>query len=170
MMRLLCATFAAILLTGAGMLPAAEPVIGSTDPDALFHSGDPKLNAHKQTVYHIIKDIIEAGHWELADQYMTADYIQHNPKVPTGRGAAEKYFTQVLKIKPKPILPRLQTIKVVAVIAEGNYVIVAEPRELPDPHAATGQYTTTWFDMWRFDGDKVAEHWDAAKLDDQFKL
>jgi len=26
----------------------------------------------------------------------------------------------------------------------------------------TKKYTTTWFDMFRIEGGKIAEHWDAA--------
>jgi predicted SnoaL-like aldol condensation-catalyzing enzyme len=25
-------------------------------------------------------------------------------------------------------------------------------------------YTTTWFDMFRISGDKIAEHWDSALM------
>jgi predicted SnoaL-like aldol condensation-catalyzing enzyme len=51
---------------------------------------------------------------------------------------------------------------VVAVIAEGDYVIVVTPRTLQDPKDSTRKYTTTWFDMWRFTNGKADEHWDGA--------
>src|SRR2546421_3876271 len=35
---------AAALLAGSPSLHAQEPVVGARDPDALFHSSDPKLN------------------------------------------------------------------------------------------------------------------------------
>jgi predicted SnoaL-like aldol condensation-catalyzing enzyme len=53
---------------------------------------------------------------------------------------------------------------VVAVIAEGDYVIVVTPRTLQDPKDSTRSYTTTWFDMWRFSNGKADEHWDGATL------
>ena len=31
-----------------------------------------------------------------------------------------------------------------------------------DPNDATRQYGTTWFDICRRDGGKIAEHWDPA--------
>src|SRR6185369_7933380 len=58
---------------------AQEAVVAAPDTDALFHSPDPKLNANKQAAYMIIKDLLEAGHWERADKYLTERYIQHNP-------------------------------------------------------------------------------------------
>ena len=73
------------LLSFGACLHAQEPVTGASDPDALFVSKDPKLNANKQVAYHIIKELIEAGHWEKADQYLTERYIQHNPLAACGR-------------------------------------------------------------------------------------
>ena len=35
-------------------------------------------------------------------------------------------------------------------------------REAADPKDATKKYTTTWFDMFRIEGGKIAEHWDPA--------
>ena len=34
---------------------------------SLFTSPDPKLNANKQVVLHIMRDLLEANHWEMAD-------------------------------------------------------------------------------------------------------
>jgi predicted SnoaL-like aldol condensation-catalyzing enzyme len=147
------------LLSGAAGLHAQEPVVGASDPDALFTSKDPKLNANKQVAYKIIKELIEAGHWERADQYLTERYIQHNPLAASGRAGVVKFFTEVVKAKPQPIPDKMKS-KVVAVLAEGDYVTVAFARELKDPKDPGKTYTTTWFDMWRFKDGKADEHWD----------
>jgi predicted SnoaL-like aldol condensation-catalyzing enzyme len=34
--------------------------------------------------------------------------------------------------------------------------------ELPDPKNKNVKYTTTWFDMFRIQDGKIAEHWDCA--------
>ena len=47
---------------------AQAPVTGAADPESLFTSPDPKLNANKQVVLHIMRDLLEANHWELADK------------------------------------------------------------------------------------------------------
>ena len=57
---------------------AQEAVVVSDNPDVLFTSPDPKLNANKQVVYKIILELLEAGHWDKASQYIADDYIQHN--------------------------------------------------------------------------------------------
>ena len=138
-----------------------EPVVGAEKAEPLFTSPDPKLNANKQVAYHIMKDLLEANHWELADRYLSQRYLQHNPLVKSGRDTVVDFFTKVLKRTPTPI-PKEMTNKVVAVSAEGDIVVVATPRTLKDPKDPTKTYTTTWFDMWRIKDGKADEHWDGA--------
>jgi predicted SnoaL-like aldol condensation-catalyzing enzyme len=152
---------AAALLAGSPALHAQEAVVGASDPDALFHSSDPKLNTNKQVAYHIVKDLLEAGHWELADKYLTERYIQHNPNAASGRNGVVKFFTEVRKVRPVPI-PQTMHTKVVSVVAEGDLVVVAYVHELKDAKDSSHSYTTTWFDMWRFKDGKADEHWDPA--------
>jgi predicted SnoaL-like aldol condensation-catalyzing enzyme len=142
---------------------AQEPVVGAPDAEALFTSPDARLHRNKQAAYHIQRDLLEAGHWELADQWLTERYIQHNPNAKSGRAGVVAFFTQVLKVQPKPIPAKLSQ-KVVAVIAEGDYVVVITPRTLMDALVPTKTYTTSWFDMWRFVDGKADEHWDGATL------
>jgi predicted SnoaL-like aldol condensation-catalyzing enzyme len=149
------------LLSFAMYVHAQEPVTGASDPDALFTSTDPRLNANKQVAYHIIKELIEAGHWERADRYLTERYIQHNPLAASGRDGVVKFFTEVVKAKPAPIPAKMKS-RIVAVLAEGDLVTVAYVREVKDPKDPAKSYTTTWFDMWRLKDGKADEHWDPA--------
>jgi predicted SnoaL-like aldol condensation-catalyzing enzyme len=155
-------TFAALF---AAMLASApvygqEPVVAASDPDALFHSKDKKLDRNKQAAYHIEKDLLEANHWDEADKWLTPEYLQHNPNVKSGRDGVVKFFGSITK--PSPVPEHLTKVKVAFVNAEGDYVTVATVRELTDPKTQT-KYTTTWFDTWRFVDGKAAEHWDGAE-------
>jgi predicted SnoaL-like aldol condensation-catalyzing enzyme len=143
---------------------AQEPVVGVTgvEADAMFTSKDPQLNINKQAAYHIMKDLLEANHWELADQWLTAAYHQHNPNVASGRDGVVKFFMSIRK--PSEIPEHLTKTKIVAVVAEGDLVIVVTPRELTDPRDPSKKYTTSWFDMWRFKDGKADEHWDGATI------
>jgi predicted SnoaL-like aldol condensation-catalyzing enzyme len=152
---------AVALLAVAGQATAQEPVIGAADAEVLFTSPDPKLHANKQAAYHIVRDLLEAGHWELADKWLTERYIQHNPNAASGRAAVVEFFTRVLMVEPKPIPDKL-SLKVVAVVAEGDYVVVITPRVVKDAKDPSKTYTTSWFDMWRFVDGKADEHWDGA--------
>jgi predicted SnoaL-like aldol condensation-catalyzing enzyme len=149
------------MLLSCGAIHAQDPVMAAPEPDALFHSSDPTLNANKQAAYHIIKDLIEAGHWEQADKYLTERYIQHNPLAASGRAGVVKFFTEVVKAQPTPIPVKMKS-KIVSVTAEGDRVVVAYVRELKDSKDPSKTYTTTWFDMWRFKDGKADEHWDPA--------
>lgn len=64
-----------------------------------------------------------------------------------------------LSSKPKPIEPRVKA-PLVAIVAEGNLVVLSFVSKHKDPKDATKIYTTTWFDMFRVEGGKIAEHWD----------
>lgn len=152
-------------VAGASPAAAQEPVTAVSDAESLFTSPDPQLNANKQVVYHILRDLLEAGHWELAERYLSPEYIQHNPNVPSGRDAAVHFFTQILKMKPHPIPARLG-MKITSVTAEADLVVVTYPREVEDPKDPTHAVTTTWFDMWRIHDGKAVEHWDPAMPDE----
>jgi predicted SnoaL-like aldol condensation-catalyzing enzyme len=143
---------------------AQEPVVGVTgaEADALFTSKNPQLNTNKQATYHIMKDLLEANHWDLAHKWLTARYLQHNPNVASGLAGVVKYFTATRT--PTPIPEHLTKTVVTAVVAEGDYVIVVRPREYPDPRDPSKKYTSSWFDMYRFVDGKADEHWDGALI------
>src|SRR4051794_7843384 len=96
MKRQLCSAVLLAAMVSAAPLHAQEAVVGVADPEALFTSPDPKLHANKQVAYHIMKDLLEADHWELAGQYLTEAYIQHNPNAASGLPGVVFFFTQVL--------------------------------------------------------------------------
>src|SRR5207248_9882572 len=120
---------AAALLAGGVSLDAQEPVVGAGDPEALFHSSDPKLDANKQAAYHIVRDLLEAGHWELAEKYLTERYIQHNPNAASGRDGVVKYLTDGRKVKPAPTQAKMKP-TVVAVVAASDCAVLAHVRDL----------------------------------------
>ncbi|HEY3635275.1 MAG TPA: nuclear transport factor 2 family protein [Caldimonas sp.] len=154
--------FARAVLAGALAVPSLAPgqVTAAPDQEKLLASADPRLAANKRFVYDFWREVFEGGHMELADKYMADSYIQHNPNVPTGRAAFVDFFAKFRK--PAPIEARIKA-PVVAIVAEGDYVVLSFVREQPDPKDPTKKYTTTWFDMFRLEGGKIAEHWDPAQ-------
>jgi len=147
----------------AGLAVAQEPVVAVADPEALFASKDPKLHTNKQAAMHIVRDLLEAGHWDEAPKWLTERYIQHNPGFASGRQTVMTAFSG--RGAPKPIPDKNSwTTKVVAVVAEGDYVTVAFARTMADPRDPSKTYSTTWFDMWRFVDGKADEHWDYGTI------
>jgi predicted SnoaL-like aldol condensation-catalyzing enzyme len=143
----------------AAALLAQVAVTADPDQERMLASADPKAAANKRLVYDFWREVFEGSHMELAEKYMAESYIQHNPNVPTGRAAFVDFFTRVSK--PKPIEPRIKA-PLVAIVADGDRVVLAFAREMKDPKDATKTYTTTWFDMFRIENGRIAEHWDPA--------
>ena len=162
MRKSLISTFA-LLAVGSLRIFAQDPVVGVADPEAVFHDKDPKLDRNKQAAMHIVIDLLECGHWNESDKWLTERYIQHNPAFGSGRETIMKAFGA--RITPRPIPePKDWRTKVVVVLAQGDVVAVATRSERPDPRTPGQTYTTTHFDMWRFVDGKADEHWDEGQL------
>jgi len=141
-------------------LHAQEAVVGVENPEPLFHDKDPRLDANKQVVLHIMRDLLEANHWSEASKWLAPEYHQHNPLVQSGLEPVMRFFGSRTP-SPVPDTKDMKT-KIVAVLAEGDLVMVAIRREYPEPADPGRHYTSTWFDMWRIENGKAVEHWDAA--------
>jgi predicted SnoaL-like aldol condensation-catalyzing enzyme len=139
---------------------AQVPVTPQADHAMLLASPDARLAENKRLVYDFWREVFEGAHMELADKYMAESYIQHNPNVPTGRAAFIEFFSK--RVQPRPIEARIKA-PLVAMLAEGDWVMLSFVREYPDPKDPGKKYTTTWFDMFRIEAGKIAEHWDGAQ-------
>ncbi|MES2950556.1 MAG: ester cyclase [Pseudomonadota bacterium] len=138
---------------------AQVAVVAQPNHELLLTGADARLVANKRLVYDFWREVFEGGHMELADKYLAEGYIQHNPNVATGRAGFVDAFSKW--VKPKPIEARVKA-PLVAITAEGDLVVLSFVKETVDPKDASKKYTTTWFDMFRIEAGKIAEHWDAA--------
>src|SRR6516164_8379044 len=144
MRKSLASTFA-LAAFGCLRIAAQEPVTAPADQEALFRDKDPVLNRNKQAAMHIYVDLLKAGHWSEADKWLTERYIQHNPNFATGRAPIVAAFGK----NPGRPIPPAKDWDVVAVVAQGDLVIVTNRVERSDPRTPGQTYTTTHFDMWR---------------------
>ena len=126
---------------------------GLPDQDQLLTSADPKIAANKRLVYDFWREVLEAGHLDLANKYLTESYIQHNPDMPTGRAGFVQFFSKIST--PGPIKAHIQA-PLTAIVAEGDLVVLSFVQREKG-------HSTTWFDMFRIEDGKIAEHWDPAK-------
>jgi predicted SnoaL-like aldol condensation-catalyzing enzyme len=138
-------------------------VLGTTafaqSQKSMLYSKDAKLAKNKRIVYDFWRSVLEGGHLELAPQYMMETYIQHNPNVPTGRQGFLDFFSKFAKARP--IVDTIQG-PLIAIVAEGDRVVLSFKAVHRDQKDATKTYTTTSFEMLRIENGKVAEHWDSA--------
>jgi len=149
----------ATAVCAAGAAHAQLPVQPAANQEALLASADPALAANKRLVFDFWREVFEGGHLELADRYMAEGYIQHNPNVPTGRAAFVDFFKRFAK--PKEIQPRIAA-PLVSIVAERDLVILSFVQPTKGPKDASKTATTTWFDMFRVENGRIAEHWDCA--------
>ena len=134
---------------------AQLPVEIHPNQQQLLASKDPALAANKKLVFDFWREVFQARNVERAPEFMAESYMQHNPNVPTGRAAFMKFFGQSPQQPVKPTIDDL-----VSMVAEGDLVVLGFRRTLPDLQNEGQTYTTTWFDMFRLENGKIAEHWD----------
>jgi predicted SnoaL-like aldol condensation-catalyzing enzyme len=145
-----------VLFLGVNVYAQLAPKPLATQQE-LLKSSDPKLAANKKLVYDFWREVLEARHLDLADKYMRQDYMQHNPNAETGVAGFKAYFSRLGG--PLPIDPKIKR-DVISIVAQGDLVVLSFVQENKD---SKGQpYKTTWFDMFRIQDGKIAEHWDSA--------
>jgi len=89
---------------------------------------------------------------KAVEQYVGAEYIQHNPLVADGKQSFIDYFSEMARDYPD------KSIEFVRAIAEGNLVALHTHQRWP----GNEDYVT--MDFFRFDENgKIVEHWDAIQ-------
>ena len=125
--------------------------------EEMLKDNDKKLAANKKLVFDFWREVLEARHLDLADKYMRPDYMQHNPNAETGIAGFKAYFSRLGG--PLPIEPKIKR-EVISIVAQSDIVVLSFVQDNKD---SKGQpYKTTWFDMFRIQDGKIAEHWDSA--------
>jgi predicted SnoaL-like aldol condensation-catalyzing enzyme len=152
------------LLCGLFLVTAHAQVPPTAAPDqlALLKAADAKLAANKKVVFDMYRSIIQAGRTDLAPQFFTKDYIQHNPNVATGRDAFVAYIKKTRPVRP---IDAKITFPVISIMAEGDLVMVAVVSFAPDPEKPNEKYSNTHFDLFRIENGLIAEHWDHIPKD-----
>ncbi len=111
-----------------------------------------KTLANKNLVKGFVEDILVNGKMEKLSAYFDGDnYIQHNPNIPdqlSGLGGAlAEWAKQGITMKYD---------RIHMVLGEGNFVLVVSEGHL----AGT---LTSFYDLFRVENNKIAEHWDVIE-------
>ena len=131
------------------------PVTPAADQQQLLMSADPQLAANKKLVYDFSRIVLSGRHLDQAAVFLRDDYVQHNPNVETGLKGFLDFFSKLGG--PRQIPDAVNGL--VSIQAEGEIVTMSFVNQLKD--ASGVAYTTTWFDMFRIQDGKIAEHWDC---------
>ena len=137
------------------------PVVAQ-DHAALLASPDPKLAANKKLVYDMYRIVLQGGYADRAGEFIAEDYIQHNPMAGQGLAGVQEY---IRKTRPeRPIEAELE-LPLIHLMAEGDFVMTSFVRPEKDANGET--YYSTWFDLYRIENGKIAEHWDPMLKTDR---
>lgn len=150
------AAVAAFLFTEA--VNAQLPVETHADQRTLLASADAQLAANKKVVFDFWREIRQAHDVDRAPELLAESYVEHDPKLPTGRAAFVRYFSRLPKAPVRPTIDELVTI-----VAERDMVVLGLRRELADLANEGQTYTTMAFEAFRIEDGKIAEHWSTAE-------
>ena len=134
-------------------IPAAPTANGHSMTDGPTQAEDLELTEqNKALVRRFVEDILVNGKLDgLADYYDGDRYIQHNPQIAdgvSGLGQALQFMAE------HGVTIRYD--KIHKVLGEGNFVLVV----------SEGMYSeqpTSFYDLFRVENGKIAEHWDALE-------
>lgn len=112
-----------------------------------------ETQANKALVSAFVDDILIAGNLEKAGEYCDGDsYIQHNPQIADGLSALgmalQALAEQGMAIKYD---------RVHKVLGEGSFVLTMS-------EGSFGGTPTAFYDLFRVQGGKIAEHWDVIQV------
>ena len=111
-----------------------------------------KTEANKTLVKNFVEDILVNGKMDKLAGYFNGDnYIQHNPQIAdglSGLGKALEYLAT------KGITMKYDTVH--KVFGEGNFVLVVSEGLFDGKH-------TSFYDLFRVEKGKIAEHWDTIE-------
>jgi len=111
-----------------------------------------KTEANKALVRSFVDDILVNGKLEkLAGYYDDDNYVQHNPQIGDGLSGLGKALGDMAKAG---ITMKYSTIH--KVLGEGNFVLVVS-------EGVFAGKPTSFYDLFRVQSGKIAEHWDTME-------
>ena len=140
----------------ARMLPAALLTVAAVYAQG-YLSG-PALN--KKIVTDFYRMVFEPRNADLIEQYVAADFVEHNPTVAGGRDALVKFIKTLPRPGSDDIGPEMKS-PPAYITAEGDLVTFIFKHPTPDPKDKTKTYDRFTFDMFRIKNGKITEHWDG---------
>jgi predicted SnoaL-like aldol condensation-catalyzing enzyme len=136
------------LQTTAGPNPSGHTMIDGVSQA----TGLDKTEANKILVRNFVDDILVNGRMEKLAGYFNGDnYIQHNPQIPDQLSGLGNALSEMAKAGVT-----MKYDKIYKVLGEGNFVLVVSEGHLGGKHSS-------FYDLFRVENGKIAEHWDTIE-------
>ncbi|MDQ0600919.1 putative SnoaL-like aldol condensation-catalyzing enzyme [Streptomyces canus] len=142
----------AFMAATAVLAAAAAPAVAAPRPASLSHLDPARLGYQKAVAERVLKGVFERGDTKVVDRFVRPDYIQHNPFAPDGAETLKGLATSVHAQFPDAVYG------IKRVLSEGDLVLVHSNVVL-----TPGDRGQAVFDIFRFQGGKIAEHWDVGQ-------
>ena len=133
--------------------PASPNPSGHTPIDGPTEAEDlDKTEENKKLVHQFVEDILVNGKLDTLPGYYEGDnYIQHNPQIADGLTG----LSQALQFMAEHGIT-LRYDKIHRVLGEGNFVLVVS-------EGSFNEQPTSFYDLFRVENGKIAEHWDVLE-------
>ena len=111
-----------------------------------------KTEANRELVKNFLVDVMQGKHPEKTPEYFEGDtYIQHNTGIADGLSGLGAALEALGKQGNAMIYDTVHQ-----VLAQGNYVLAVS-------EGTFGGAATSYYDLWRVENGKIAEHWDVME-------
>lgn len=132
---------------------AASNPSGHTQTDGTIAITDlDKTEGNRKLVKNFLYDVMQGNHPEKTPDYFDGDtYIQHNTGIADGLSGLG---TALAALAEQGIQMIYTTVH--QVLAQGNFVLAVS-------EGTFGGAPTAYYDLWRVENGKIAEHWDVME-------
>ena len=111
-----------------------------------------KTEENRELVKNFLVDVMQGKHPEKTPEYFEGDtYIQHNTGIADGLSGLSAALEALGKQGIAMIYDTVHQ-----VLAQGNYVLAVS-------EGTFGGAATSYYDLWRVENGKIAEHWDVME-------
>lgn len=126
---------------------------GHTQTDGATEAIDPnKTESNRELVKRFLYDVMQGNNADKTPSYFNGDaYIQHNTGIADGVSGLSAALAALAKQGVQMIYTKTHK-----VLAKGNYVLAVSV-------GLFGAAPTSYYDLWRVENGKIAEHWDVME-------
>lgn len=111
-----------------------------------------KTEANKSLAQDFVNTVLVNGAYDKMGNYFDGDnYIQHNPMIGDGLSGLGKALEEMAKNGITMVYEKNHI-----VLGEGNFVLAVSEGQFGGKH-------TSFYDLFRIENDKIAEHWDVME-------
>ena len=132
---------------------AAPNLSGRTQIDGTMELKDlNKTEENRKLVENFLVDVMQNRHPEKTASYFDGDtYIQHNTNIADGLSGLGAALAAMAKQGIQMIYTTTHQ-----VLAQGNFILAVS-------EGTFGGVPTSYYDLWRIENGKIAEHWDVME-------